>query len=604
MTLAETLQQCLSEESFTRLLLDTAANEEQRESLRKALESRTHALASERMVISVLGVQGAGKSSLLNALVAGDDFLPVEADETTCVPVEITRSRDGQRKVTVALKNGDMAQIPATRESLDQYVNNAHNPGNRMGVRSILAEIPSEILTEGVVFVDLPGVGSLTEANQETTLDYIRTCTGAIFLLRTIPPITASESNFLRVAWPQLSQVVFVQNRWSGDTDCEVDDAKRHNESVLIQIARESRLQQGVEVLPVHVREATRAVYTGDAALRARTGLDELVRRVHMLKADWRQSVQRDIAMWLISLGSIAEAQCRQISKDLSGDSDLVEAEILAEREAFRGQKEQFYGRFDSLRERVREQTDSIADQMRTLIDECQAHASEQVNVLISGGITDGSHFAESMQKLLEDAQTRVLEDLQFRVRGLAEEVLAEFGEVIQDVSLHGCQVRAEGGVETLKIEKAIPAVLGTLGGAGGPALVAALLTNPAGWIVIAGSIVTSLIGLFVGNRSKSRIQAQRQENARAQASRQIRDFFSSMERPLRDQLYAIARDLVKQLSGILDSEIGRIEAGLRERLLTLESARSDYGKTQAANEARLQCIVDHTDRIKASLSS
>jgi hypothetical protein len=76
------------------------------------------------------------------------------------------------------------------------------------------------------------------------------------------------------------------------------------------------------------------------------------------------------------------------------------------------------------------------------------------------------------------------------------------------------------------------------------------------------------------------------------------------MERPLRDQLYAIARDLVKQLSGILDSEIGRIEAGLRERLLTLESARSDYGKTQAANEARLQCIVDHTDRIKASLSS
>ena len=38
--------------------------------------------------IPVLGLQGSGKSSFLNAVLFGDILLPVDAQETTCIPTE------------------------------------------------------------------------------------------------------------------------------------------------------------------------------------------------------------------------------------------------------------------------------------------------------------------------------------------------------------------------------------------------------------------------------------------------------------------------------------------------------------------------------------
>lgn len=49
-------------------------------------------LSSRRFVMPVAGVQGSGKSTLLNALAFERPVLPVDADETTCVPVEIVWS--------------------------------------------------------------------------------------------------------------------------------------------------------------------------------------------------------------------------------------------------------------------------------------------------------------------------------------------------------------------------------------------------------------------------------------------------------------------------------------------------------------------------------
>ena len=46
-------------------------------------------LDSDECVIPVLGTQGAGKSSFLNAVLFGDIVLPVDADETTCIPTVV-----------------------------------------------------------------------------------------------------------------------------------------------------------------------------------------------------------------------------------------------------------------------------------------------------------------------------------------------------------------------------------------------------------------------------------------------------------------------------------------------------------------------------------
>ena len=45
-------------------------------------------VSDSQPIIPVLGMQGMGKSTLINALLE-ENILPNEADETTCVPVEI-----------------------------------------------------------------------------------------------------------------------------------------------------------------------------------------------------------------------------------------------------------------------------------------------------------------------------------------------------------------------------------------------------------------------------------------------------------------------------------------------------------------------------------
>ena len=43
---------------------------------------------NKELIIPVLGMQGMGKSTLINAILK-EDIMPSEADETTCVTVEV-----------------------------------------------------------------------------------------------------------------------------------------------------------------------------------------------------------------------------------------------------------------------------------------------------------------------------------------------------------------------------------------------------------------------------------------------------------------------------------------------------------------------------------
>jgi len=205
-------------------------------------------LQAARFVVTVAGVQGSGKSTLLNGLTFARPVLPIDADETTCVPTEIVFSASPSADATVHYRDGHSDQVAATEQSLGRVAHNVHNPGNIKGVTRIELESSEAFLAGGVVLVDLPGTGSLTKANAETTGLYLDEAVGAVFMLRTVPPLTRSDSVFVANVWARTGQVFFVQNRWTDESDEEAEAGREHNVRVLRDIGKRHRIPNSEEL--------------------------------------------------------------------------------------------------------------------------------------------------------------------------------------------------------------------------------------------------------------------------------------------------------------------------------------------------------------------
>ena len=184
-------------------------------------------LNEKEIIIPVLGIQGAGKSSFLNSILMEENILPTDVDETTCVPVEVRYGEDTEKAI-VHFLDKECKEIKLC--DLEKYVHNDYNMANELKVSKIILYNKNDVLNNNVVLVDLPGVGSLTPENQRTTLDYVNKLVSGIFMLRTNPPITRTERNFINALWPKLSNTIFVQNKWNDESDEDALDAKEHNE--------------------------------------------------------------------------------------------------------------------------------------------------------------------------------------------------------------------------------------------------------------------------------------------------------------------------------------------------------------------------------------
>ena len=259
------------------------------EDVKSKIASWNKILRTDNFTIPILGVQGAGKSSLLNAILMDDIVLPVDSDETTCIPTEIIYSEENNKEVEVYFFDGRIEKTTCDENGLKKYVHQEDNSDNEKGVKCIKVYRNSKLLRNGVTFVDLPGVGSLSENNVKTTIDYIKNSTGAIFLLRTTPPITNSESIFIKMIWPLLAKVFFVQNQWNDETLEEVEDGKDHSLIVLNKIANESNLHKSdVDIDIVNIYHSLTAKVTEDSSGLEKSGLVDLESKIIEFMKSWK----------------------------------------------------------------------------------------------------------------------------------------------------------------------------------------------------------------------------------------------------------------------------------------------------------------------------
>ena len=283
------------------------------------------------LIIPVLGMQGMGKSTLINGLLE-ENILPNDADETTCVPVEVKFGTTECAIVHFFDKKNEI--IVHTREELNEYVDNNYNPANEKHVANIELFRNISILKDGMVIVDLPGVGSLTKENENTTKRYVENLCSAIFVIPTVPTIRNKEALFIKSLWSQFSKAIFVQNEW-GESKEELNDSIDFNNKVLRKIAEEVHNPYNDEIIVVNAYKAVAGAVKNDQSLIDKSNIKTLYDKIIEIASNWEDTRESLLQTRInLSIEYVKGVILKRLS-DLKKSKDEIEEENKRQLEVF-----------------------------------------------------------------------------------------------------------------------------------------------------------------------------------------------------------------------------------------------------------------------------
>ena len=231
--------------------------------------SRSELLALQRRLdagqfrLAVLGQFKRGKSTLLNALL-GDSLLPTDILPVTAIPTFIGAAESVNIRVNFADGTEPLKFTPSVDQSigsfLDEYVTERGNPNNQRQVTQVEIGHPSDLLRQGVVLIDTPGIGSTHKHNTEVAYQVLPQCDAALFLVSPDPPITEVELDYLREIRQRLPQTFFILNK------IDFLDQQERTASLKFLADQLMPLCDGVpQILAVSARSGLDARLAGDA---------------------------------------------------------------------------------------------------------------------------------------------------------------------------------------------------------------------------------------------------------------------------------------------------------------------------------------------------
>lgn len=486
-------------------------------------------LNNPEYIIPVLGSQGLGKSTLINAIL-GANILPNDADETTCVPVEI---RYGTKdSASVYFQSGQITEIALSCDTLREFVDNNENKGNEKHVSHIVLKTPCTLLKNGLVIVDLPGVGSLTKNNQETTMKYIQQLCTAIFVIPTVPTIRRSEEIFIRGAWSSFSSAIFVQNRWQGETDTEVNESVAFNSLVLKNIAQKANTTFNGKICVVNAYQAIVSKLNNNTEEFKKSNLQELLTELNSFQSN---RVQTEEINFKAKIRSYIDA-VQTIIRHLIDESQMNEEQLLAQRT------------------RIQEEFDTATKEIQILVDdliECTISEKERANdfakkvaktasenlhadiwKLIDNGIVDGAQlteaFSDCQEKYLLDAIEEnydFMNELTYNL-GKKLDILAEKINVERASSFESQKFESK---QAFKFEKGLDIGIRITGGFGsffaGSAISGAIAGLPAIVVATIVGLGIYIIGSLIGKQTKHEITVRRGLQAKRAIEPLIEEF-------------------------------------------------------------------------------
>jgi len=241
------------------------------------LRGLSQRLNEGRFHLAVLGQFKRGKSSILNALL-GHPILPIAVVPLTAVPTFL--SGGDKWKVTVRYAGGTRVKETESDNPedvsvvLEEFVTESRNPHNRLGVTDVQVICPCDVLRDGLVLIDTPGVGSTLRHNTLATLNFLPQCDAALFVVSADPPITEAELEFLKDIHSRGIRVVYLMNK----VDYLTPQQRQQAVEFFRQVLREHVLTSGdgqkeIPVFTVSARLGLEARQRKDRALWEASGL-------------------------------------------------------------------------------------------------------------------------------------------------------------------------------------------------------------------------------------------------------------------------------------------------------------------------------------------
>ena len=481
--------------------------------LGKDLESLFSTVRKSEKLLPVVGTQGMGKSTLINAML-GEDILPNAADETTCVPVEVAYGENEYAEVF--FRNSNERVKINTKAELNAFVDNNENPANEKGVEHIRLYRNRDILKSGLIIVDLPGVGSITAANEDTTKRYIENVRCAVFVIPTVPTIRRREALFIKAAWSQFNNAIFVQNDF-GETSVEKRDSMEFNTMKLKQMSQENALKFEEPILLINAYQAlTGSIQHKPSEVEA-SGINKLTSKLSTLANEWDSTLASALQERILSILNLAMSEVKRKLKE----ADLSEEKSKAERRAqYEKNKEEIgkvVGTIDEVSSWLSEQRISLRLEISKTVSKTVGKIRADITHQINKGIVDGS----MLEEVFYGIQTREVEEFSFTATDIISNLANIYRDkmlyLIEEVSVQ--ESLSYGKVdfqsdEKLKWEKGVSKGIGYLGAAGSTAF---LVSNPLGWTTaLIGVGIFALASLLGWGVKKSQLEKRKEEAKKA----------------------------------------------------------------------------------------
>ena len=373
--------------------------------------------------VVVVGEVKRGKSSLVNALIAQPDLLPVDVLTCTSAPIRVAVSHDGPVVPQVTLVRGtEREMILATELARWVTVDGVGSLQGNTNVGMDEAQDPpssAEIAVrypdmDGITVVDTPGVGGLDKRAVTAALQEARHAGVLLMVCDASTPITAPEMDILRQAHDSVGGVIVAVTKTDKNTRrwrAIVEDNKRLISS-----------HMGIDVPVVGVSslralDAARCIDPArQAELERRSGIAQLRSQ---LRAQLRQPAAMGQRAALQSITTTLTGIAKTVRDDirLLAESSTAVEQLEAEKttlERLREESSEFEQRFQRdlavARTRVTEGLDKALEEVRH--EWTQQINADSLRVLRSKPQVFTSQIETELAVVMEDTVGAMVEEI------------------------------------------------------------------------------------------------------------------------------------------------------------------------------------------------